>query len=208
MTKKNPIKTYLQDCKEINAKLPSEEEYYEKVRQAVSRHFGADLSTCAREFKDGTHVCLGCGFPLPYASGRCPNCGRELKTIDAAAVSENTKTLWVSVFIRRTGALGAWVIQRQFCVQAGVSAYGAQTASLYIGETYRNFINEDGKAISLRRGYTGFPYQHANPFRMDTAIDYRDKGQSGYYGTYAVIDWDEAVNERLFQNIKAKIHFN
>lgn len=208
MTKKKPIKTYLQDCRDLNGKLPPEEDYYEKVRQAVSRHFGADLSTCAREFKDGTQVCLGCGFPLPYKSGRCPNCGRELKGIDAAAVSENTKTLWVSVFIRRTGAQGAWVIQRQFCVQTGVSTYGAQTASLYIGEVYRNYIHEDGKAVTFRRGYTGFPYQHANPFRMDTAIDYRDKGNGYYNGTYAVIDWDEAVNERLFRGIKAKIHFN
>lgn len=208
MTKKKPIKTHLQDCRDLNGKLPPEEDYYEKVRQAVSRHFGADLTTCAREFKDGTQVCLGCGFPLPYKSGRCPNCGRELKGIDAAAVSENTKTLWVSVFIRRSGATGAWVIQRQFCVQTGVNTYGAQTASLYIGEVYRNYIHEDGKAVTFRRGYTGFPYQHANPFRMDTAIDYRDKGNGYYNGNYAVIDWDEAVNERLFRGIKAKIHFN
>lgn len=208
MTKKKLIKTYLQDCRDLNGKLPPEEDYYEKVRQAVSRQFGADLTTCAREFKDGTQVCLGCGFPLPYKSGRCPNCGRELKGIDAAAVSENTKTLWVSVFIRRTGAQGAWVIQRQFCVQTGVNTYGAQTANLYIGEVYRNYIHEDGKAVTFRRGYTGFPYQHANPFRMDTAIDYRDKGNGYYNGTYAVIDWDEAVNERLFRGIKAKIHFN
>lgn len=195
--------TYLQDAKQIHEHLKNEESYYERILEMFKKSVGVSLTSSARVLPDGTNICLNCGFPLPYTMHKCPCCGADLKPVDHEVYNKNKNAhRWISVFETHKGEHGSYLVQRQFFVSQDIELRGNAMLSPKTFEVYHNIRSETGSSYSFRRGLKMFPNFITNPFSEYTDIKYRQDNPN--YGGWCPWDWDEAINERAYNNFKKK----
>jgi len=205
---RKPRVTLRTDCEAVGAALPAAEgELLERIVALAGKSLNTNLGNSVRTYPDGTHICLCCGFPAPAAFSTCPNCGHELTPADGKLIRKGSGIQWISVFTKRKGALGSYVIQRQFTVDVRLDTYPCQHIKYAIHEVYRNFVAEDGRLITFKRGLNAFPYTCINPFNTNSTLKYYPR--SDRYPTtcppcYCDLGWDEAVNERLYKEIRRR----
>ena len=208
--KKRQPRTPRGDCEAIGDKLPKAEgELLAQIVDLANRSLNRDIhiEKSMRVYPDNSHVCLCCGFPSPVPFTKCPNCGQELTPIEGKVIKQGTGLRWISVFTQRKGALGTYLIQRQFTVDIRLQEYPYQMVTTSVDEVYRNFISEDGKLLTFKRGLNPFPYTCINPFNTGHPMKYTspDKYHPYYPPSYCEFDWNEAINERLWSKMRAKL---
>lgn len=205
---RKPRLTLRTDCEAVGAALPAAEgELLERIVALAGKSLNTDIRNSVRVYPDGTHVCLCCGFPAPAALSTCPNCGHDLTPADGKLIKSGTGIRWISVLTKRKGGLGSYVIQRQFTVDVRLQSYPCQHIRYAINEVYRNFVTEDGNVVTFRMGLNSFPYTCINPYNTNSTLKYfsgSERHPRSYPPSYCDIDWNEAINERLYKEIRRR----
>ena len=208
-TPRKPRLTLRTDCEAVGEALPpADGELLDRIIALAGKALDTDIENSVRPYPDGTHVCLHCGFPSPVPFSTCPNCGRELSPADGTLIKRGTGIRWISVLTKRKGQLGTYVIQRQFTVDVRLQYNPYQSIKTYVHEVYRNFVTEDGTLVTFKRGLNAFPYTCINPFNTDRPLKYTpaDHYQRHTPPPYCDMDWNEAINERLWREFRRRFN--
>jgi len=198
-----------QDCETIALTFKPVDKLAEKLKKACGKHLHLELDKMAQLLKDGSSVCLHCGFPFPTKMDVCPNCGTHLQ-YDNELIRDNRHNInYITALSLEQGQTTEWLVQRQFLIESYIDGQPGEprTFQTSICEVYRNFISQDGKnVISFRRAWSSFTGWTGH-FKTDSPIKYCPKSRYDYWITprYCDINWDETINPELESELDRRI---
>ena len=204
--------TLSQECTQLCDKLKPVEKLIPKIRELAGKYHKFNLENSKRITQDGTTICMKCGFPVVGETDTCPNCGAYIHTV--CSEKKNGKNIcYISFLSQMKGKLHDYIVHRQFIVESYISQTFQHIPERYvteITEVYRNFIAENGKTWSMRRGLNPFPYYNINPYNTTTELKHVTRGAYDYgsFPRYTDLSWNELSGKRLLPELNRRLKNN